>query len=196
MPLMQPTTDALDHSPPPPEHQHPFATLTPDQVLDALASVGLHGDGRLMALSSYENRVYQVTLESGERVVTKFYRPERWSAAQIQEEHAFAADLMAAEVPAVVMTGCANMTETQRNTALGVGVGALAGAGVAKATGGKAGKGALIGAAVGGWLPPWPCWSRARACSRAQLDRVLPTPVSVPVTKQAIMVGGSWSVIF
>ena len=98
---MQPTTDALDHSPPPPEHQHPFATLTPDVVLDALASVGLYGDGRLMALSSYENRVYQVTLESGERVVTKFYRPGRWSAAQIQEEHAFAADLMAAEVPAV-----------------------------------------------------------------------------------------------
>ncbi|MBP8840528.1 MAG: serine/threonine protein kinase, partial [Giesbergeria sp.] len=98
---MQPTTDALDHSPPPPEHQHPFATLTPDVVLDALASVGLYGDGRLMALSSYENRVYQVTLENGERVVTKFYRPERWSAAQILEEHAFAADLMAAEVPAV-----------------------------------------------------------------------------------------------
>ena len=95
MPVMQPTTDTLDHP------QHPFATLTPDVVLDALASVGLYGDGRLMALSSYENRVYQVTLEDGERVVTKFYRPERWSAAQIQEEHAFAADLMAAEVPAV-----------------------------------------------------------------------------------------------
>ena len=92
---MQPTTNA-PHLP-----QHPFARLTPDAVLDALASVGLYGDGRLMALSSYENRVYQVTLESGERVVTKFYRPERWSTAQIQEEHAFAADLMAAEVPAV-----------------------------------------------------------------------------------------------
>jgi hypothetical protein len=70
-------------------------------VLDALASVGLYGDGRLMALSSYENRVYQVTLEDGERVVAKFYRPERWSEAQILEEHAFAAELMAAEVPAV-----------------------------------------------------------------------------------------------
>ncbi|SEA10300.1 Ser/Thr protein kinase RdoA involved in Cpx stress response, MazF antagonist [Acidovorax soli] len=80
---------------------HPFATLTPDAVLDALASVGLYGDGRLMALSSYENRVYQVTLEDGERVVAKFYRPGRWSEAQILEEHAFAADLMAAEVPAV-----------------------------------------------------------------------------------------------
>ena len=80
---------------------HPFATLTPDAVLDALASVGLYGDGRLMALSSYENRVYQATLEDGSRVVAKFYRPGRWSEAQILEEHAFAAELMAAEVPAV-----------------------------------------------------------------------------------------------
>ena len=80
---------------------HPYSRLTPDHVLDALASVGLYGDGRLMALSSYENRVYQATLEDGERVVTKFYRPGRWSEAQILEEHAFAAELMAAEVPAV-----------------------------------------------------------------------------------------------
>ena len=78
-----------------------YAALTPDTVLDALASVELYGDGRLMALSSYENRVYQATLEDGQRVVAKFYRPERWSEAQILEEHAFAAELMAAEVPAV-----------------------------------------------------------------------------------------------
>ena len=89
------------HSIPDASPLHPFATLTPDVVLDALASVGLYGDGRLMALSSYENRVYQVTLEDGSRVVAKFYRPERWSEAQILEEHAFAAELMAAEVPAV-----------------------------------------------------------------------------------------------
>ncbi|MFT4242184.1 MAG: serine/threonine protein kinase [Acidovorax sp.] len=84
-----------------PDNAHPYAALTPDAVLDALASVGLYGDGRLMALSSYENRVYQVTLEDGQRVVAKFYRPGRWSEAQILEEHAFAAELMAAEVPAV-----------------------------------------------------------------------------------------------
>ena len=84
-----------------PDPAHPYAHLTPDTVLDALASVGLHGDGRLMALSSYENRVYQATLEDGQRVVAKFYRPGRWSAAQILEEHAFAAELMAAEVPAI-----------------------------------------------------------------------------------------------
>lgn len=80
---------------------HPFESLTPDRVLDALASVGLYGDGRLMALSSYENRVYLAHLEDGEAVVAKFYRPGRWSTAQILEEHAFAAELMAAEVPAV-----------------------------------------------------------------------------------------------
>ncbi|MBC7916479.1 MAG: serine/threonine protein kinase [Rhodoferax sp.] len=80
---------------------HAFESLTPDLVLDALDSVGLRGDGRLMALSSYENRVYQVQLEDGSAVVAKFYRPERWSDAQIQEEHDFAAELMAYEVPAI-----------------------------------------------------------------------------------------------
>ncbi|OJU87123.1 MAG: stress response serine/threonine protein kinase YihE [Burkholderiales bacterium 66-5] len=80
---------------------HPYAALTPDVVLDALSACGLQGDGRLMALGSYENRVYQVGLEDGRRVVAKFYRPGRWSEAQILEEHAFAADLVAAEVPVV-----------------------------------------------------------------------------------------------
>ena len=80
---------------------HPYAALTPDTVLDALASVGLYGDGRLLALSSYENRVYQVVLEDGSKVVAKFYRPGRWSEAQILEEHAFAQELEAAEVPIV-----------------------------------------------------------------------------------------------
>jgi Ser/Thr protein kinase RdoA (MazF antagonist) len=84
---------------------HPYEILTPDVVMDALASVGLHGDGRLMALSSYENRVYQAYLEEPVEghaaVVAKFYRPGRWSEAQILEEHAFSAELAAAEVPAV-----------------------------------------------------------------------------------------------
>lgn len=87
------------------EPRHPYESLTPDAVLDALASVGLHGDGRLLALSSYENRVYQVHLEDAYEgatiVVAKFYRPQRWSEAQILEEHAFARELQAAEVPAV-----------------------------------------------------------------------------------------------
>ncbi len=80
---------------------HPYEALTPDVVLDALAPLGLHGDGRLQALSSYENRVYQIHLEDGGAVVAKFYRPGRWSEAQILEEHAFSTELAAAEVPAV-----------------------------------------------------------------------------------------------
>ena len=43
---------------------HPYASLTHDAVLDALADIGLMGDGRLIALSSYENRVYQIQLET------------------------------------------------------------------------------------------------------------------------------------
>ncbi len=79
----------------------PFADLTPHAVLDALALTGLHGDGRLLQLNSYENRVFQVGLEDGGFVVAKFYRPGRWSDAQILEEHGFALELAAAEVPAV-----------------------------------------------------------------------------------------------
>ena len=81
--------------------RHAFESLTPDLVMDALASVGLMGDGRQLALSSYENRVYQLHLEEGDAVVAKFYRPARWSQAQILEEHAFSAELMAAEIPVV-----------------------------------------------------------------------------------------------
>lgn len=84
---------------------HPYTALTPDTVLDALAQVGLYGDGRLLALNSFENRVYQAHLDEPCQghgvVVLKFYRPERWTTAQILEEHAFAAELAAAEVPMV-----------------------------------------------------------------------------------------------
>ena len=80
---------------------HPYESLTPDTVLDALDTLGLHGDGRMVALSSYENRVYQIGLEDRSNVVVKFYRPGRWSDTQILEEHGFSAELTAAEVPAV-----------------------------------------------------------------------------------------------
>ena len=100
-----------EHNKAAPAHHavHAYEALTPVVVLDALTSVGLAGDGRLMALSSYENRVYQVHLESpvgnadlaGDIVVVKFYRPDRWSDAQILEEHEFATELMAAEIPVV-----------------------------------------------------------------------------------------------
>jgi Ser/Thr protein kinase RdoA (MazF antagonist) len=79
----------------------PYAGLTPDVVLDALDSVELRGDGRLLALNSYENRVYQVAMEAGPPCVAKFYRPERWSDAQILEEHAFVRELAEGEIPVV-----------------------------------------------------------------------------------------------
>ncbi len=90
----------------------PFAHLTPDRLLDALEAAGFRGDGRLVALNSYENRVYLVYLEEpldpppgggalADSVVVKFYRSGRWTDAQIAEEHAFVAALLAHEVPAV-----------------------------------------------------------------------------------------------
>jgi Ser/Thr protein kinase RdoA (MazF antagonist) len=84
-----------------PRISHAYDALTPDVVLDALSDLGLAVDGRLTALSSYENRVYQVMLDDNTAVVAKFYRPERWTDAQILEEHSFAAELMAEEVPLV-----------------------------------------------------------------------------------------------
>ena len=85
----------------PPSSAQPYAGLTPYAVLDALDAAGLRGDGRILQLNSYENRVFQVHLEDGRVVVAKFYRAGRWSDAQVLEEHAFAQQLAAAEVPAV-----------------------------------------------------------------------------------------------
>jgi Ser/Thr protein kinase RdoA (MazF antagonist) len=79
----------------------PYTSLSPEKVLDALESVGHRSDGRVLALNSYENRVYQIGIEDGTPVVAKFYRPERWSDAAIREEHAFAAELAAQEIPVV-----------------------------------------------------------------------------------------------
>jgi Ser/Thr protein kinase RdoA (MazF antagonist) len=84
---------------------HPYSRLTPDVVLNALETTGLRCDGRLLALGSYENRVYQVGIEdqagAASLVVAKFYRPARWSDAQILEEHDFARELADAEIPVV-----------------------------------------------------------------------------------------------
>ena len=84
-----------------PPSQHPYSSLTPDVVLDALDSVGYRGDGRLQALGSYENRVYLVSRDEAPPLVAKFYRPGRWTDAQILEEHGFVAELAAREIPAV-----------------------------------------------------------------------------------------------
>jgi Ser/Thr protein kinase RdoA (MazF antagonist) len=88
----------------------PYAGLTPDVALDALDSVGLRPDGRLTGLNSYENRVYQVGMEEGAPLVTKFYRPARWSDAQIHEEHAFALELAEREIPVVAPMAIAGVT--------------------------------------------------------------------------------------
>lgn len=77
----------------------PYADLTPDRILAAVESVGLTPDGRLLALNSFENRVYQVGLDEAEPIVVKFYRPGRWSDEAIAEEHAFIAELSERDIP-------------------------------------------------------------------------------------------------
>jgi len=81
----------------------PFADLTPDAVLNAIDDIGVSTSGTLLALNSYENRVFQVGVDDGAQrfVVAKFYRPQRWTDEQILEEHAFTQELADAEVPAV-----------------------------------------------------------------------------------------------
>jgi len=80
---------------------HPFDRLTPDFILDAVEACGHRCDGRLLALNSYENRVYQVGRDEGEPLVAKFYRPGRWSDAAIAEEHGFVAELVDQGLPVV-----------------------------------------------------------------------------------------------
>ncbi|SET21743.1 serine/threonine protein kinase [Thalassotalea agarivorans] len=78
-----------------------FGDLSPDLILDGIESVGLIADSGLLALNSYENRVYQFTARDDKKYVTKFYRPQRWSQAQLQEEHDFALELAHHELPIV-----------------------------------------------------------------------------------------------
>ncbi len=80
---------------------HPFAALEPARLLDMLESVGLWPDGRLLALNSYENRVYQLGVEAAEPVILKVYRPGRWSEAALHEEHGFALELAGHDIPLV-----------------------------------------------------------------------------------------------
>src|SRR5690554_539978 len=82
------------------EH-HPYGRLTPDTVLDAVESQGYLSDARIAPLNSYENRVYQVDIEDGEPLIAKFYRPQRWTAEQIVEEHNFSLELAALDIPVV-----------------------------------------------------------------------------------------------
>ena len=93
-----PTNPSLDETHTDQAADNGYSRLTPDTVLEALDAVGLRGDGRILQLNSYENRVFRLMLEDGGAVVAKFYRPGRWSDAQIHEEHDFALELTEAEV--------------------------------------------------------------------------------------------------
>ncbi len=79
----------------------PYYRLDPDTIIHAIESTGFLCDGRFLALNSYENRVYQIGIEDAEPLVTKFYRPGRWTDEQILEEHAFALEIAAAEIPLI-----------------------------------------------------------------------------------------------
>lgn len=81
--------------------EHIYSYLSPDVVIDAVESLGVFSDGRILALNSYENRVYQVGIEDAQPVIVKFYRPNRWTREQIQEEHDFGYELQAEEWPIV-----------------------------------------------------------------------------------------------
>lgn len=82
-------------------NSHPYDSLTPDTVLDAVEQQGFVSDARILPLNSYENRVYQVGIDEGEPLIAKFYRPARWTDTQILEEHAFTQELAELEIPVV-----------------------------------------------------------------------------------------------
>ncbi|MEM8659698.1 MAG: serine/threonine protein kinase [Pseudomonadota bacterium] len=88
--------------------EHSYARLDPDVVIAAVESVGYRSDARLLALNSYENRVYQVGIEDTEPLIAKFYRPGRWSTEQILEEHGFSLELQDADISVIAPLVCAS----------------------------------------------------------------------------------------
>lgn len=84
-----------------PENQTPFNQLDPTYILEAIESIGFRCNGSLLALNSYENRVYQIGIDEAQPLIAKFYRPHRWSSAAILEEHQFALELQQLEIPLV-----------------------------------------------------------------------------------------------
>ena len=83
------------------DNKTPFYSMTPDRVIDAVESQGWLSDFRILELNSYENRVYQVGIDQADPLITKFYRPNRWSDAQIQEEHDFCFELADADISVI-----------------------------------------------------------------------------------------------
>ncbi|MBA2655990.1 MAG: serine/threonine protein kinase [Tatlockia sp.] len=84
-----------------PENQTPYERLNPNVILDAVESTGFLCSGSLIALNSYENRVYQIGIERKEPLIAKFYRPQRWSSEAILEEHQFSLELVEQEIPII-----------------------------------------------------------------------------------------------
>jgi len=82
-------------------NEHPYSRLIPDAVLAAIEAEGISCNGQLLALNSYENRVYQIGVEDNDPIIAKFYRPERWSDDAILEEHAFSIELADREIPVI-----------------------------------------------------------------------------------------------
>jgi Ser/Thr protein kinase RdoA (MazF antagonist) len=78
-----------------------YSQLSPDTIINAIESKGFLSDARILALNSYENRVYQVGIEESQPVIAKFYRPKRWTDEQILEEHQFSSELHELDIPAV-----------------------------------------------------------------------------------------------
>jgi len=93
-----------------PNNTTPYANLDPSLILDAIESIGYHCSGGLLALNSYENRVYQVGIEDDAPLIAKFYRPHRWSDAAILEEHEFSTELLQHEIPVVAPINIAGKT--------------------------------------------------------------------------------------
>ncbi|WP_454782430.1 serine/threonine protein kinase [Legionella sp. WA2022007384] len=83
------------------ENQTPYAQLNPNTILDAIESTGVLCTGSLIALNSYENRVYQIGIENAEPLIAKFYRPNRWCSKAIIEEHQFSLELVQHEIPII-----------------------------------------------------------------------------------------------
>ncbi len=96
-----------------------FKRLSPDLILDAIDDLGYQTDARILELNSYENRVFQIGIESAEPVIAKFYRSNRWTTDMIIEEHQFAAALADNDLsvyPLLIKRG--NHCSSSRNTAL------------------------------------------------------------------------------
>jgi Ser/Thr protein kinase RdoA (MazF antagonist) len=86
----------------------PYANLDPHLILDAVESAGFQCSGGMIALNSFENRVYQIGIEDAEPVIAKFYRPNRWSDSAILEEHQFEIELQALEIPVIAPLAAAD----------------------------------------------------------------------------------------